>query len=218
MLRKLGIGAVGTVAANCTNGHFADELAAPNGTLPWGTLKGEPMGKLHTTVTRRKEKVYTKSEYKGGGDVMFFIWSDSTVVKFMSTIHTGTGFVLRARRHKKPSSSAPSTADKPFEVPATREQVKRWFELPNKVPFIQEGKKNTFFVSKCHLPVPEVVDFYNYNMNRVDLADQYRAGYVCQQISRKWWHSLAYFFVDAALVNSFLLWKWTQQGASHVPD
>ena len=166
------------------------------------------MGRIHTKVTKRLGKTYTKSEYKGRDDVMFFIWSDSALVRFMSTVHTGHGFVLRDRRHKKSSSSAPTTTGEPFKVPATKEQVKKWFDLPDKVPFIREGKKNEFFVSKCKLPVPEVVDFYNYNMNGVDLVDQYRAGYVCQQISRKWWHSLAYFMVDAAIVNSFLLWKW----------
>jgi len=94
------------------------------------------MRRVHTKVTRRLGKTYTKSEYKGGDDIMFLIWSDSTLVRFMSTIHIGHGFVLRDRRHKKPSSSAPTTAREPFKVTATKEQVKKWFDLLDKVPFI----------------------------------------------------------------------------------
>lgn len=53
---------------------------------------------------------------------------------------------------------------------------------------------------------PKAVRDYTTFMRGVDRFNQIRAAYTVSRRSRKWWHRILYFLVDAALVNSFILY------------
>lgn len=65
---------------------------------------------------------------------------------------------------------------------------------------LQNGKR-------VNIPCPTVVDVYNKYMGGVDRFDQYRERYEVGRKSIKWWFRILYFFLDLAIVNSFILWK-----------
>ncbi|MGR0295472.1 hypothetical protein ACUWCL_28980, partial [Klebsiella pneumoniae] len=50
---------------------------------------------------------------------------------------------------------------------------------------------------------------YNENMGGVDLFDQLMAVYTTSGKSRRWWMRLFYYLLDAAVVNSYTLYKVT---------
>lgn len=61
------------------------------------------------------------------------------------------------------------------------------------------------------LPIPKAIDAYNNNHNLVDVADQLRSSFTCEQ---RWevrnWRPLAYWLFDVCLVNSYLIWHSLQ--------
>jgi hypothetical protein len=61
------------------------------------------------------------------------------------------------------------------------------------------------------LPIPLFIDNYNHHMNGADLADQLRAVYCTQQPSIRNWHPYFYYFLDTAICNSYLLWRWNRE-------
>lgn len=52
---------------------------------------------------------------------------------------------------------------------------------------------------------PTAIADYNRYMGRVDLFDQHMSPYSISRKSRKWWVKLFYYFIDSAIVNSFIL-------------
>lgn len=56
-------------------------------------------------------------------------------------------------------------------------------------------------------PCPISIIDYNKNMNSVDKFDQQLASYKLDRRSKKWWHRILFYFLDAAVVNSYLLYK-----------
>ena len=55
---------------------------------------------------------------------------------------------------------------------------------------------------------PAVVDMYNKNMGRVDLADQLlRQYYSVGRSSRRWYRYIFWFLVDLSICNSFILFN-----------
>lgn len=57
------------------------------------------------------------------------------------------------------------------------------------------------------VPCPVMLTDYNKNMNFVDKFDQMRSCYGIDRKSHKWWHRIFFFFIDAALVNAFIINK-----------
>ena len=55
------------------------------------------------------------------------------------------------------------------------------------------------------LPIPRVIDDYNYFMGGVDIADQLRAGFSTQQRGVKPWRPLFYWLLDSTIINAFRL-------------
>ena len=64
--------------------------------------------------------------------------------------------------------------------------------------------------SRTEVPCPESVKHYNKYMGGVDVFDSRRKTYSFSRKSRKWWHRLFYFLVDAAITNSYILYKETR--------
>jgi hypothetical protein len=109
-LRKLGIGAAGTVkrVTKKLQGHFLEELKpSVQKQGKWGTLKGAIMAE------KLKKNLDNKPPILDG--VMLFCWKDAGVVFFMSTIHSGKGFILRLRRRYRESGGALVSARRPFD-------------------------------------------------------------------------------------------------------
>ncbi|PMD16788.1 hypothetical protein NA56DRAFT_302562 [Hyaloscypha hepaticicola] len=176
-LRKLGIGAVGTVRSGRLGEHFkAETEKANNGKiLQWGELR---------TVVERQE---------GGLDVLFGIWQDATVVKLISTVHPGPGYQLRPR--KRPRDSSTMTI-----------ATKSIFDIPTSSSFPQQPLKK-YFSSKLALPVTRLIDDYNYNMNGVDRFDRLRKDVRIKEVTRRSWLPYWFWLLDTALINAYILWK-----------
>lgn len=62
---------------------------------------------------------------------------------------------------------------------------------------------------KVTVECPKSIDDYNQNMGGVDLFDQLHSCYSIAWKSRRWWLKLFYYFVDASIVNSYIIYKTT---------
>ncbi|XP_063227539.1 piggyBac transposable element-derived protein 4-like [Bacillus rossius redtenbacheri] len=71
---------------------------------------------------------------------------------------------------------------------------------------IVEVKRTQNDGTRTLVKCPKAVRDYTMYMRGVDRFDQIRATYTVSRRSRKWWHRIFYFLVDAALVNSFILY------------
>jgi len=61
--------------------------------------------------------------------------------------------------------------------------------------------------AKKVLPIPKIIDDYNYYMGGVDIADQYRANYIIQFPVRRTWLPLFFWLLDTSIINSYLIYK-----------
>lgn len=60
---------------------------------------------------------------------------------------------------------------------------------------------------KVDIPCPVVIAEYTKRMGGVDRFDQKRLSYTVGRRSRRWWLRIFYFFIDAALTNSLVLYS-----------
>lgn len=58
---------------------------------------------------------------------------------------------------------------------------------------------------RINVTCPLAISEYNLHMNCVDKFDQRKAAYEISRKSRKWWHRIFFYFVDAAVVNAFAI-------------
>lgn len=68
------------------------------------------------------------------------------------------------------------------------------------------------------IPCPNVLKDYNMNMNCVDKFDQNKKMYQIDRKSRKWWHRIFFFFFDASIVNSYILYTKTMKEKMTIKD
>lgn len=61
--------------------------------------------------------------------------------------------------------------------------------------------------SQVIVPCPKVLSDYNQNMNCVDKFDQLKGTYELDRKSKKWWHRIFWYFIDASIVNAYILHK-----------
>jgi hypothetical protein len=111
----------------------------------------------------------------------------------MSTIHDGTGYLLRQRRRPRDSASM-------------RTNTKAIFNLPQQ-DFLTQDLARKFYASKLTLPIILPIDEYNYNMNGVDRADQLRAEFRISPITSRNWMPYFFWLLDHSIINAYLLWK-----------
>ena len=57
------------------------------------------------------------------------------------------------------------------------------------------------------VPCPSVLKEYNSFMNSVDKFDQYKSVYEINRKSKKWWHRVFFYFIDASITNAFIIYK-----------
>lgn len=78
------------------------------------------------------------------------------------------------------------------------------FHVPQETCEVQRRDKDG---SRKIYPCPASVTDYSANMNSVDRFDQLMTNYKLDRRSRKWWHRIFFYFRDAAVVNSYVLYK-----------
>lgn len=76
----------------------------------------------------------------------------------------------------------------------------------------RKEKDGTFIQVAC----PALLTDYNKNMNFVDKFDQRRACYGVDRKSHKWWHRIFFFFIDTAIVNSFIIYNLYHKDKSNL--
>jgi hypothetical protein len=123
---------------------------------------------------------------------LFFIWQDQAVVKGITTVHDGSGYILQNRRRLKDSSSMPKTTKSIFDIPRSESDL------------TQDYKTH---VSRMAMPVVRPIWDYNNGMNSVDTADQLRQDLSIRQISRRNWLPYWFFLLEHTLINAFILWR-----------
>ena len=92
--------------------------------------------------------------------VLVFIWQDQAVVKGMSTVHTGEGYIVQPRRRPRDSSTITAS-------------TKSIFNIPRSSTFVVQEVKD-YAVSKLALPVTLPIYDYNHYINGVNITDQLR--------------------------------------------
>jgi hypothetical protein len=105
----------------------------------------------------------------------------------MTTVHTGLEYILCQRRRPKDTSTNANITQSPFVVQEPQYEYRKL------------------------LPIPGMVNDYNYFMNGVDIADQLRAQLKTLTRSKRSWLLLHYWMLVTALVNSYQLWKWHKE-------
>ena len=65
------------------------------------------------------------------------------------------------------------------------------------------------------LPIPQIIDDYNHNMNKVDWADQLHTSYSTQLKALHNWLSLFFWILDTSIVNAFILFKSFHPNTTH---
>jgi hypothetical protein len=134
-------------------------------------------------------------------------WQDQAVVKFCSTIHRGTEWVVRERKKPKNTSSTPAV-------------TKALFIAFDGKMAPDRKKKNQEYVHRRYLPISGMVDEYNHFMNGVDIADQLRAKFSTQQHTARSWMPLFYQLLDTAIVSAYILfeyWRKAKPGPKENP-
>lgn len=64
--------------------------------------------------------------------------------------------------------------------------------------------------SRQEVVCPEIVVDYNKHMGYVDKTDMLKALYEIDRKSKKWWHRLIWYFLDLAVLNSFIIFRYKQ--------
>lgn len=72
---------------------------------------------------------------------------------------------------------------------------------------IEEVKRTMKNGEKKAFLCPKSIKVYNEFMGGVDKFDQLRERYMIGRRSRKWWHPMMYYFIDMAIINSYILYQ-----------
>lgn len=65
-----------------------------------------------------------------------------------------------------------------------------------------------------NIPCPMAVKDYNKHMGYVDRMDHLKTLYEIDRQSNKWWHRIFFYFLDIAVVNSYVMFKSQSEGSS----
>jgi len=85
-------------------------------------------------------------------------------------------------------------------LPATRSI----FDIPRSNTLLEKDLKK-YYLSKLALPVTRLIDDYNYNINRVDMADQFREDLTIGQATVRAWLVYWFWLLDYTIINAYIL-------------
>ncbi|CAG8819563.1 8437_t:CDS:1, partial [Cetraspora pellucida] len=114
-------------------------------------------------------------------DVLVVFWMDNGPVTMLTTIHKILGEGCRVERERRRPRTTSTNANKVRSVFGN--------------------------ASKKILPIPTIIDDYNYHMGGVDVTDQLRGYYGTQVPVRRTWMPLFFWLLDTSIVNTFLISK-----------
>ncbi|RKK77498.1 hypothetical protein BFJ68_g17968 [Fusarium oxysporum] len=171
LLRQLGFGATGTARPNCGISTEMKQIKE-TGKAPDGT----PLRYNEVILIPMPDK-----------QVIQIAWKDSSVVLFISTVHSGAPDERILKKRKLPAKRG---------TKAEAQQLQRLFN------------GNSFKM----IPIPTVAAQYNDEMNHVDRGDQIRSYTTYEHRFRRGpWQALLWsFLLEVALANSFILQKKTR--------
>jgi hypothetical protein len=121
----------------------------------------------------------------GIDSVLCIAWQDNNTVTALSTVHTvhqPTDWTSRLRKRPAKTSTSAKIAREPFDDQATKE-----------------------------LPIPRLIDEYNFNMGGVDRANQLRASYETHQKALRSWWPIFFWILDVAIINAYCIAKLARQ-------
>ena len=78
------------------------------------------------------------------------------------------------------------------------------FHDPLEMSEVQRKQKDG---TQCVYPCLRCVSDYNKNMSTVDKFDQLMSSYKLNHRSKKYWHRIFFFFIDAAIINAYITYK-----------
>ncbi|SCO78511.1 uncharacterized protein FRV6_02724 [Fusarium oxysporum] len=167
-------------------GHGATGTARPNCGITTVMKQIKETGKKPDGMPLVYNKVYlipTKDK-----QVLQIAWKDSSVVLFLTTVHSEAPLNRTPKKRKLPAKRG------------TKAEAQRLKEVFN-------GDQARI------IPIPSVAAQYNDEMNHVDRGDQIRSYTSYQHRFRRGpWQALLWsFLLDVALANSFILQKKTRQ-------
>lgn len=121
------------------------------------------------------------SDSNGLASVLAMQWQDNNHVHALSTIHTLDEKVTRSRKRPRLTSTSG--------------------------PLIRQAFRDNH---KMNIPIPALIDDYNYHKGGVDIADQLRSYFFTQLIARRNWLPYFFWLLDTMVVNVFLLYSLNQ--------
>lgn len=67
-------------------------------------------------------------------------------------------------------------------------------------------RRNRMGIRKS-ITCPSLIADYNDNMNAVNKFDHFMSNYSLGRRSEKWWHRILFYFLDACVLNAYILYK-----------
>jgi hypothetical protein len=113
--------------------------------------------------------------------VLCIAWQDNNIVTALSTVHTvhlPTDWILCLWKRPAKTSTSAKSACEPFGNQSTKE-----------------------------LPIPQIIDDYNYHMGGVDHANQLWASYETHQQTLHSWWPIFFWTLDIAIINAYCITK-----------
>ena len=117
--------------------------------------------------------------------VLCIAWQDNNIVTALSTVHTvhkSADWIPRLRKRPPKTSTSAKIAREPFGDQSTKE-----------------------------LPIPRLINEYNFNMGGVDRANQLRASYETHQKALRSWWPIFFWILDVAIINAYSIAKLARQ-------
>jgi hypothetical protein len=121
----------------------------------------------------------------GINSVLCIAWQDNNTITALSTVHTvyqPTDWTSRLRKRPAKILTSAKIAQEPFDDQATKE-----------------------------LPIPRLIDEYNFNMGGVDRANQLRASYKTHQKALRSWWPIFFWILNVAIINAYCIAKLAYQ-------
>lgn len=160
--------------------------------------------------------------FLGIGHCIYFdnFFSSIDLVHHLLEETTFTCSTIRSTRDEYPTDMTPDKELKKHEHDFCQVgdvSVVKWKDRGSKAVSIISSMSNPTTTKKVlrtnekgsrdEVTCPEAVYLYNRYMGGVDRFDQHMSYYNISHKSRKWWMKLFYYFLESAIVNSFILYS-----------
>ncbi|VVT46130.1 uncharacterized protein SAPINGB_P001061 [Magnusiomyces paraingens] len=185
-LRKLGIGAMGTVRSSSKN--FPEEIDVDKReagkVLKWNHMIGKIVKQKVPEITRAPgspttgEKRSADQSKTTEHEINTLGWNDNNLVYLMTTVHEANQNDKDPRTYIVRNRKRPTSKNFDYDVPVGR---------------------------IASLPVPIVMDDYDQVMKSVGIFDMLRSNYYVSSKTSQKWLPLFFWLLDTSIINSYVL-------------